>query len=107
MSARPRVRVPDTAQAGEVILIRALISHQMESGQRRDGSGALIPRRIINTFTCAFNGQPVFSCDLEPAIAANPYFEFHAKVSESGVFSFIWADDDGSVYTDEQRIEVS
>ena len=107
MSARPRVRVPETAKAGEVILIRALISHQMESGQRRDGTGTLIPRKIINTFTCAFNGSPVFSCEMEPAIAANPYFEFHAKVVESGVFFFSWTDDDGSVYTDEQRIEVS
>lgn len=107
MSARPRVRVPETATAGETIVIRALISHQMESGQRRDGSGELVPRKIINTFTCAFNGKPVFSCEMEPAIAANPYFEFSARVAESGVFSFIWVDDDGSVHTDEHRIEVS
>lgn len=107
MTARPRVRVPETAARGEAILIRALISHQMESGQRRDSAGNTIPRRIINTFTCAFNGQPVFSCELAPAISANPYFEFSVKATESGVFSFIWADDDGSVYTDEHRIEVS
>ena len=107
MSARPRVRVPETASVGDVIEIRALISHQMESGQRRDSQGNLIPRKIINTFTCAFNGQPVFSCEMEPAISANPYFEFSVKATESGTFSFIWADDDGSVYTDEKRIEVS
>jgi len=107
MSARPRVRVPATAKTGEVIQIRALISHQMESGQRRDGAGALIPRKIINTFSCTFNGRPVFSCDVEPAISANPYFEFHARVTESGVFNFVWVDDDGSIYTDEQRIEVA
>lgn len=107
MSARPRVKVPQAAKPGEIIQIRALISHQMESGQRRDGSGALIARKIINTFSCTFNGRLVFSCDIEPAISANPYFEFHAKVAESGVFNFVWADDDGSIYTDEQRIEVS
>lgn len=107
MTARPRVRVPETAARGETIVIRALISHPMESGQRRDGTGALIPRRIVNTFTCAFNGEPVFSCDLEPAISANPYFEFSLRATGSGVFSFIWVDDDGSVYTDEKRIEVS
>lgn len=107
MSARPRVRVPETATKGEAVLIRALISHQMESGQRRDNAGNLIPRRIINTFTCAFNGQPVFSCDLAPAISANPYFEFSVRATESGTFTFTWADDDGSVYMDEQRIEVS
>ncbi len=107
MSARPRVKVPKSAAPGEVIQIRALISHQMESGQRRDGSGDLIPRKIINTFTCTFNGRPVFSCDIEPAISANPYFEFHAKVNESGVFNFVWVDDDGSIYTDEHSIEVA
>ena len=107
MSARPRVRVPETASVGDVIDIRALISHQMESGQRRDNQGNLIPRKIINTFTCAFNGQPVFSCEMEPAISANPYFEFSMKATESGTLSFNWADDDGSVYTDETRIDVS
>ena len=107
MSSRPRVRVPETASAGEVIQIRALISHQMESGQRRDSTGDLVPRKIINSFTCAFNGQPVFTCEMQPGIADNPYFEFTAKVTESGTFSFIWVDDDGSVYTDEQKITVS
>ena len=105
--SRPRVRVPETAAAGEVILIRALISHQMESGQRRDTTGALIPRKIINSFSCTFNGKPVFSCDMAPAIAANPYFEFHAKVEESGVFFFTWVDDDGTVHTDEKTIDVA
>jgi sulfur-oxidizing protein SoxZ len=107
MSARPRVRVPETANIGEIVEIRALISHQMESGQRRDSQGQLIQRKIINTFTCAFNGQPVFSCTMEPAISANPYFEFNMKAIESGTLSFIWVDDDGSVYTDEKQLTVS
>ena len=105
--SRPRVSLPDTAQAGELITIRALISHVMENGQRRDSSGEVVPRRIIHRFTCDFNGEPVFACDLDTAIAANPYFEFSVKATESGTFSFIWADDDGSVYTDEKRIEVN
>lgn|SRR5690625_3043699 len=104
---RPRVRVPSTASAGEVIVIKTLISHEMESGQRRDRDGNIIPRKIINKFTCEFNGQPVFSCDMDPAISANPYFEFNAKVPESGTFKFTWVDDDGSVYEHEEQIEVS
>ena len=103
---KPRVKVPKTASAGEVILIKTLISHEMESGQRKDKDGNPIPRKIINKFSCEFNGQPVFSCDLDPAISANPYFEFSAKVPESGTFKFTWVDDDGSVYTDEQSIKV-
>ncbi len=103
---RPRVKVPKTAKAGEVIVIKTLISHEMESGQRKDKDGNLIPRKIINKFVCEFNGQPVFSCDIDPAISANPYFEFSAKMAESGTFKFSWVDDDGSTYTDKQTIEV-
>ena len=103
---KPRVKLPKTAAAGEVITIKTLIRHQMESGQRKDKEGKIIPRSIINKFSCEFNGKPVFSSDIDPAISANPYFEFSAKVSESGTFKFTWVDDNGSVYTDEQRIEI-
>ncbi|GIL03476.1 MAG: thiosulfate oxidation carrier complex protein SoxZ [Alphaproteobacteria bacterium] len=103
---KPRVKVPEQANAGEVITIRTLINHDMESGQRISADGSPVPRRIINRFVCEFNGQTVFACDLEPAVAANPYFEFNARVAESGTFRFTWIDDDGSVYSSEQRIEV-
>lgn len=103
---KPRVKIPKSAAVGEVITIKTLISHDMESGQRKDKDGKVIPRKIINKFSCEFNGKPVFSCDVEPAVSANPYFEFDAKVAESGTFKFAWVDDDGSVYTDEQTIEV-
>ena len=103
---KPRVKVPKTAAAGEVVTIKTLISHEMESGQRKDKDGKPIPRQIINTFACEFNGKPVFSCDIDPAISANPYFEFTAKVAESGTFKFSWVDDNGETYTHEQAIEV-
>lgn len=103
---KPRVKVPKTASAGEVIVIKTLISHDMESGQRKDKDGNPIPRQIINTFTCEFNGQIVFACDLDPAISANPYFEFSARVPENGTYKFTWVDDNGSVYTEEQSITV-
>ena len=105
--AKPRVKVPKSAKAGEVIVIKTLISHTMESGQRKDSEGKVIPRKIINKFTCEFNGTKVFECDVDPAISANPFFEFTAKVNESGTFKFSWVDDDGTVYTDEKKIEVN
>ncbi len=104
---KPRIKVPKTAKVGEVIAIKTLISHDMESGQRKDKEGKLIPRKIINKFSCTFNGQPVFACDIEPAISANPYFEFNARLSESGSLKFTWVDDDGSIYADEHQIEVA
>jgi len=103
-AVKPRVKVPKSASAGEVITIKTLISHPMESGQRKDNDGNPIPRQIINKFTCEFNGQTVFSCDIDPAVSANPYLEFTAKVNEAGTFKFTWLDDDGSVYTDEKEI---
>jgi len=106
-AAKPRVKVPKAASAGDVITIKTLISHDMESGQRKDKEGDPIPRKIINKFECTFNGAPVFSCDIEPAISANPYLEFNAKIMESGVFKFTWTDDDGSVYETESKIAVN
>lgn len=104
---KPRIKVPKTATVGEVVLIKTLISHEMESGQRKDKDGKPIPRKIINKFACEFNGKPVFSCDIDPAVSANPYFEFSAIVNETGKFKFTWTDDDGSVYVDEQPITVN
>ena len=103
----PLVRVPKEAAAGEVITIKTLISHPMESGQRKDKEGNLIPRSIINRFTCAFNGETVIDVAMEPAISTNPYFEFQAKVPESGTFTFTWIDDDGSTYEDTKEIAVA
>ena len=105
--AKPRVKVPKTAAAGDTITIKSLVSHTMESGQRKDKEGNVIPRMIINKFTCEFNGNPVFSADIDPAVAANPYFEFKAKVTESGTFKFMWTDDEGTVIETEKDIEVS
>ncbi|MCO6383527.1 MAG: thiosulfate oxidation carrier complex protein SoxZ [Vannielia sp.] len=103
---KPRVKVPAKASAGEAITIKTLISHQMESGQRKDGDGNPIPRSIINHFTCTFNGETVIDVQMEPAISTNPYFEFQAVVPESGTFEFTWQDDDGSTYTETKEITV-
>jgi sulfur-oxidizing protein SoxZ len=104
---KPRVKVPTQASAGEAITIKTLISHQMESGQRKDDDGNVIPRSIINRFVVDFNGENVLDVTLEPAISTNPYFEFEATVPESGDFTFTWYDDDGSTYTETKSIEVS
>ena len=80
----------------------------MESGQRTDGeTGELIPRKIINKFSCEFNGKTVFSCDIDPAISANPFLQFNARVQESGTFNFTWTDDDGTIIEATRDITVS
>lgn len=103
---KPRVKVPKKADAGETITIKTLISHKMESGRRKDKEGNVIPRSIINRFTCDFNGTNVIDVEMQPAISSNPFFEFDAKVPESGTFAFKWYDDDGSEYEESKDITV-
>jgi sulfur-oxidizing protein SoxZ len=103
----PRVRVPAQAKPGEMIEIKTLISHEMENGQRKDASGATVPRKIINKFTAAFNGKTVFEADWYPAISANPYQSFFFKAAESGEFTFTWKDDDGSDYVTTNKLTVA
>ena len=105
--AKPRVKVPKKASKGEVIEIKTLISHKMESGQRKDKkTGEPIPRQIINNFVCSFNGEEVFSADWHGAVSANPYMSFYMKAEQSGELEFKWTDDDGSIYTKTAKLTV-
>lgn len=103
---KPRVRVPKKAARGEVVEIKTLISHVMESGQRKDRSGNVVPRRIVNRFEARYNGRTVFAADLHPAVAADPYLSFYTRIDEPGELVLTWTDDDGSVYTETATIAV-
>lgn len=106
--AKPRVKVPKKAKAGDVVTIKTLISHKMETGLRKDKkTGELIPRKIINHFKAEFNGKTVFETQIEPAVSSNPFIQFKMKVMESGEVMFTWTDDDGSKYTTKKAIAVS
>ncbi len=105
---KPRVKVPRKAKAGDTITIKTLISHPMETGLRKDKkTGDLIPRKIINKFNASFEGEEIISVDLDPAISANPYFQFEMKVPGEGTIRFEWTDDDGSVYDIEKKIKAA
>ena len=105
---KPRVRLDKKeVKKGDLIEVKSLISHVMESGQRRDAQGNLIPRKIINKFTAEMNGKTVFAADIEPAVSANPYMQFKFKAAESGTLKFTWVDDDGTTITAEEKITVS
>ena len=102
---KPRVKVPKKATPGDVITIKSLISHPMESGQRKDRkTGELIPRKIINRFVVAFEGETVVDVTIEPAVSANPYFQFDMAFPGEGTLRFEWTDDDGTVYDLEKKI---
>lgn len=101
-----RIRLPQNIKKGDVVEVKTLVTHTMESGQRRDSAGKVIPRKILNKFTCSYNGQEVFKADLAPAIAANPYIAFFITANESGSLDFAWTDDDGSVIKESTKITV-
>jgi sulfur-oxidizing protein SoxZ len=102
-----RIAVPRRARRGEVIQIRTLISHVMETGFRRDEMGQPIARDILNRFTCTYDGAEVFRADLFPAIAANPFITFHTVATQSGELVFTWTDDRGNTHRETARIEVT
>ena len=103
---KPRIKLPESAKVGEVIEIKTLISHVMETGQRRGTDGNLVPRSIINNFTAKYAGAEVFKAELHPGISANPYLSFFMKVPGPGAFAFSWTVDGGTQITEKAKLNV-
>ena len=107
-AVKPRIKLDKKeAKKGDIVEVKALVSHIMETGQRKDRDGKVIPRKILNKFTCTVNGKEVFAADFEPAVSANPYIQFKFKAQESGPVVLTWIDDDGSKIVGEDSITVS
>jgi len=100
------INVPKKAKRGEVIEIKTLMSHIMETGYRRTTTGEVIPRNIITSFSCRYNGTEIFRMDLFPAIAANPFITFFTVATETGKFDFEWIGDKGFSETASASITV-
>ena len=104
--ARALISVPAKAARGEIITIKALISHHMETGFRHSTTGELIARDIITSFVCRYNGEEIFRADLFPATAANPFIAFYTRATESGTIVFEWTGDNGFSATEQAVISV-
>ena len=107
MISRGRVSMPAQAKRGQVIEIRAIVSHTMETGFRRTERGATIARDIIDLFICTYNGVEVFRAELYPSISANPYLAFSTVATESGTLQFRWSGDNGFTLTETATIQVA
>lgn len=94
-ASNPRIKLPEEVRAGDVIEVKTLITHVMETGNRKDKNGEQIPRDIINTFVAKFEDEEVFRAEFGPGISANPYLSFQMRVPGSGSFEFSWTDDQG------------
>ena len=104
--ARPLINVPASVKRGQVFEIKTLISHIMETGFRYTTTGAQIPRDIVTTFSCSYNGEEIFSANLYPAISANPFLTFSTVATESGTLDFKWIGDTGFSETATAKIVV-
>lgn len=102
-----RISIPETAEAGEVIEIKTLIQHPMESGFGRGARGQVIPRDIIQTFTCDYNGTTVFEAKFFPSTAANPFLTFFTRATKSGTLTFTWTDLVGETWVETRDLIVS
>jgi sulfur-oxidizing protein SoxZ len=106
-ATRPRVRLPEAVKVGDVIEVKTLINHVMETGQRREKDGKLVPRMIIHTFTAKFAGKTVFTANLQPGTSSNPFIAFFMKVPGPGAFEFTWEDDTGQKVVETQDLKVA
>ena len=105
--ARTLIDVPKTAAKGDVIAIRTLIAHPMETGYRTGDGGTALPRDLIRRITCRYDGQEIFAAELFPAVAANPLLRFFTVATASGTLTFTWEGDNGFVQTETAAILVT
>lgn len=101
-----RIVLPREVKKGDVFEIKTLITHEMETGHRRDIAGNPVPRDIINRFFVTYDGEEIFSADLFPGVAANPYFAFSTVATTSGEITFAWTDDHDVTHTEKAKIKV-
>ena len=105
--ARAIVNAPASARRGDIIEIKALVAHEMETGFRRTQLGTLIPRNIITRFVCTYNGMEVFRAEFHPAVSANPYLAFATRATESGTIVCRWTGDTGYSHSESVAISVA
>ncbi|MCE2991073.1 MAG: thiosulfate oxidation carrier complex protein SoxZ [Burkholderiales bacterium] len=111
--ARTLITVPSSARRGEIIEVRVLIQHPMETGYRRSSEGSILPRNLLRRYTARFvaadaggAGELVFAADLHAAIAANPYLSFNYRATTTGKFVFAWEGDEGFSHREETVLRV-
>ena len=105
MSNPPRIWLSNkTPKKGEIVTVRTIVQHVMETGFRKGEDGKTVPQKIVNKFDCTLNGKPVISWTLGTGISANPYLEFRFKAEEAGELKMVWIDDDKAVIEAVEKI---
>ncbi len=101
-----KLSIPENVLPGEIIELKALIRHNMESGYRLDIDGEKIPRNILTRFECRLDGTPLFSADLNPGVSANPLIKFHLRAETSGTLTFEWTEQTGKIFSKTAELKI-
>lgn len=108
MSTPPRIWLSNKSpKKGEIVTVRTIVQHVMETGFRKDDAGKVFPQKIINSFDCTLNGKPVIAWTLGTGVSANPYLEFRFKAEEAGELKMVWTEDDKSTIEAVEKIALS
>jgi len=101
------INVPETAAKGEIVEVKVLISHPMETGFRIGMDGARVPRDILHALVATYNGVEVYRVDIRPSVSANPFFAFHLRAEESGEVVIAWTNETGQTFAETRPITVT
>lgn len=91
---------------GDVVTVKVMVMHAMETGMRKRASGEMIPRRIVDKLDCTFAGAAILSWRLDTAVSPNPYLEFRFRPHQSGDLTMIWSEEGGDRLEMVERIDV-
>ena len=105
--AKARVSMPSEAVKGDIIEIKTLIRHRMETGYRVDATGKKIPRDIVRRMRVSYAGTEIFVMDFTQGVAANPYVALAIRAERSGELVFVWEDDEKTLATVRKTLTVT
>lgn len=91
-----RVQWPEKISSGDVVKVRMLIKHAMDTGYLQDFTGKVVPRNVIRLVTCTLGDKEVFRIEPSSGISANPFFEFYVRATATAEFKIVWTDDKGA-----------
>lgn len=90
---------------GDKAKVRVLMAHEMETGQRKDSAGKVIPAWYIQQVNAQLNGKPVLSAQWGPSVSKNPFLQFNVKGAKAGdKVTITWTDNKGDTRTDEATV---
>ena len=104
--SNPRIRAPRSARAGEVVEIRTLMEHPMETGLRQEG-GRSVPRDMLTRMAVRMNGETVLEAEFRNGTATNPFHVFFLRIERASEMEFTWMDEAGRTARAVHRISLT